>query len=246
MSNIDVQPAPIAESDAASAGWTGGRVAQVVTGVLLMLVSLVLLGGAGTGLWLEATQRDGGYVTTDAHTFSSDGAALATRTTKLGSAGWGWLYSPGLLGKVRIRITPAQTDVPLFVGIARSADAGRYLAGVRHTVISEFFDNKVEPVDGGLPRSAPGTQHFWVASDSGRGARTVLWKPASGSWTVVVMNADASPGVDVRADLGARMPAVPWISAGLLAAGVVFLAGGVLLSLRATRGQRDRPATTRT
>jgi hypothetical protein len=72
----------------------------------------------------------------------------------------------------------------------------------------------------------------------------VLWKPASGSWTVVVMNADGRPGVDVRADLGARMPAVPWIAAGLLAAGVVFLAGGVLLSVRATRGHRDRPATT--
>jgi AAA ATPase domain len=41
-----------------------------------------------------------------------------------------------------------------------------------------------------------------------------------------------------------RMPAVTWIAAGLLASGVVFLAGGVLLSVRATRGHRDRPATT--
>lgn len=244
MSNIDVQPAPIAQSDPASAGWTGGRVAQLVTGVLLVLVSLALLGGAGTGLWLEATHRDGGYVTTDAHTFSSDGAALATRSTKLGSAGWGRLYSPGLLGKIRIRVTPDHSDVPLFVGIARSADAGRYLAGVRHTVISEFFDNKVEPVDGGRPRSAPGAQRFWVASDSGRGTRTVLWKPASGSWTVVVMNADGRPGLAVRADLGARVPALLWIAGGLLAAGVAFLAGGVLLSVRATRGRRDHPATT--
>jgi hypothetical protein len=40
------------------------------------------------------------------------------------------------------------------------------------------------------------------------------------------------------------MPAVTWIAAGLLASGVVFLAGGVLLSVRATRGHRDRPATT--
>lgn len=244
MSHIGVQPAPLAESDPASAGWTGGRVAALAIGVLLVLVSLVLLGGAGTGLWLEATQRDSGYVTTDAHAFSSDGAALATRSTKLGSAGWGRLYSPGLLGKVRIRVTPSHSDAPLFVGIARSADAGRYLAGVKHTVISEFFDNKVEPVDGGLPRSAPGAQHFWVASDSGRGTRTLLWKPANGSWTVVVMNADGRPGVDVRTDLGARMPALPWIATGLLVAGVIFLTGGVLLSVRATRGHRGRPATT--
>jgi len=240
VSHVDVQPAPIAESAPAS----GGRVAALVVGVVLVLVSLALLGGAATGLWLEATQRDGGYITTDTHAFSTDGAALVTTSTKLGSAGWGRLYSPGLLGKVRIRVTPSGSDKALFVGIARSADAGRYLAGVKRTVISEFFDNKVAPVEGGLPRSAPGAQHFWVASDSGRGARTVLWKPASGSWTVVVMNADARPGVDVRADLGARMPAVSWIAAGLLASGVAFLAGGVLLSVRATRDRRDGPTTT--
>jgi len=243
VSHVDAQPAPIAESAPASAGWSGGRVAQVVIGVLLVLVSLVMVGSAGTGLWLEATQRDGGYVTTDTHTFSSDGAALATRSTKLGSAGWGRLYSPGLLGKVRIRVTPSHADAPLFVGIARSTDAGRYLAGVKHTVISEFFDNEVEPVAGGLPRSAPGAQPFWVASDSGRGTRTVLWKPTSGSWTVVVMNADGRPGLDVRADLGARLSAVPWIAAGLLAAGVVFLAGGVLLSVRAIRARSATAST---
>jgi len=30
-------------------------------------------------------------------------------STELGSAGVGWLYSPSLLGEVRIRITPAST-----------------------------------------------------------------------------------------------------------------------------------------
>src|SRR5262249_51623359 len=91
VSRIDVQPAPIAESAPASAGWTGGRVAALGIGVVLVLVSLALLGGAGTGVWLEATQRDGGYVTTGTHAFSTGGAALVTRSTRLGSAGWGRL-----------------------------------------------------------------------------------------------------------------------------------------------------------
>jgi hypothetical protein len=244
VSHIDVQPAPFAESNQAVAGWNGGRAAALVIGLLLVIVSLVLLGGAGTGLWAEAAKRDAGYLTTDTHAFSSEGAALVTKSTKLGSSGWGRLYSPGLLGKVRIRVTPSEPDAALFVGIGRSTDVGRYLAGVKQTVISEFFDNKVDAVDGGLPGSAPGAQHFWVASDSGRGDRTVFWKPSDGSWTVVVMNADGRPGVDVRADLGARVPAMPWIAGGLLAAGVVFLAGGVLLSVGAARGRRGRPATT--
>jgi len=230
---------PPAQATARPSGWTGGRITALLIGALLVLVSLVLLGGGGTGLWADLTQREGGYVTTGAHAFSSSGSALATERTQLGSAGVGWLYSPSLLGKVRIRVTPVSSAPPLFVGIGHSADVDRYLAGVNHTLISDFFKDKVEAVGGGVPRSAPARQHFWVASSIGSGARTLLWSPSNGSWTVVVMNADGRPGLDVRADLGARMPAVLWIAIGLLAAGAVFLTGGGLLIAGAIRRRAD-------
>ena len=86
--------------------WTPGRVAALVVGTLLVLASLAFLGGGGTALWADRTQREGGYVTTDVHEFSTSGSALATVSTELGSAGIGWLYSPSLLDEVRIRVTP--------------------------------------------------------------------------------------------------------------------------------------------
>ena len=196
-------PRPEARSPARSR-WTAGRITALVIGALLVLVSLALLGAGGTALWADRTQRDGGYVTTGVHEFSTSGSALATVSTELGSAGVGWLYSPGLLDEVRIRVTPASSGPPLFVGIGPSTDVDRYLAGVNHTVISEFWGDKAEAVDGGRPASAPGTQDFWVASDTGPGARTLEWDPTDGSWTVVVMNADGRPGIAVGADLGAR------------------------------------------
>jgi hypothetical protein len=223
------------EAAAGRPRWTAGRITGLVVGVLLVLVSLVLLGAGGTGLWADRTQRDGGYVTTDVHEFSTSGSALATVSTELGSAGIGWLYSPALLDEVRIRVTPTSPGSALFVGIGRSTDVDRYLAGVNHTVITEFFGDEVEAVAGGPPSSAPGTQDFWAASDTGPGARTLKWDPIDGSWTVVVMNADGRPGIDVGADLGARMPAVLWIAVGLLVAGAVFLAGGALLITGAIR-----------
>lgn len=222
------------------AGWSGGRVASVVIGSLLILVSLALLSGGGTGIWADLTQRDAGYVTTGHHAFSTSATALATESTHLGSPGVGWLYSPGLLGTVRIRVTPLNTESALFVGIAHSSDADRYLAGVNHTVISDFFGDKVKAVGGGSPQSAPGAQHFWAASSTGPGARTLKWEPHSGSWTVVVMNANGQPGIGVRADLGARMPAVLWIAIGLLIAGAVFGAGGGMLVAGAIRGRSRR------
>jgi hypothetical protein len=137
------------QADVRPSRWTGGRIATLVIGALLALVALALLGGGGTALWADLTQREGGYVTTGVHEFSSSGSALATEPTHLGSPGVGWLYSPGLLGKVRIRVTPVSAGPALFVGIGRSTDVDRYLAGVGHTVISDYFGNKVEAVGGG-------------------------------------------------------------------------------------------------
>lgn len=233
------------EAVSRSSGWTAGRIAAIVIGALFVLLSLALLGAGGTALWADRTQRDGGYVATDVHEFSTSGSALATVSTELGSAGIGWLYAPGLLDTVRIRVTPASAGPPLFVGIGPSTDVDRYLAGVHHTVITEFWEEKTEAVAGGPPASAPGTQDFWVASSTGSGPRTVEWEPTDGSWTVVVMNADGRPGIDMGADLGARMPAVLWIALGVLIAGVVFLAGGGLLiagAIRARRGSQASPA----
>jgi hypothetical protein len=215
--------------------WTAGRITALVIGSLLVLVSLVIVGAGGTALWADLTQRDAGYVTTDVHEFSTAGSALATEEAHLGSAGVGWLYSPHLLGKVRIRVTPVGA-APLFVGIGRATDVDRYLAGVSHTQITDFFKEKTKVIGGATaPRSAPGTLRFWAASSTGPGTRNLVWSPKKGTWTVVVMNADARPGVGVRADLGARFPAALWVAIGLLAIGAVFLAGGALLIVRAVR-----------
>jgi hypothetical protein len=233
--NVSVAVPPRPEATARAPGWTAGRVITLVIGALLVLPSLILLGAGGTALWADRTQRDAGYVTTDVHRFSSSGSALATVPTQLGSAGTGWLYAPAVLGTVRIRVTAATAGPPLFVGIGPSADVDRYLAGVNRTVISDFRTDAVQVESGGMPASAPGTQGFWVASSTGSGTRTVTWEPTDGSWTVVVMNADGRPGLDVRADLGARIPALPWIALGVLLAGAVFAAGAALLITRAIR-----------
>ncbi len=218
-------------------GWTGGRITAVVIGFLLGLIAIVLLAAGGTALWADRTQRDAGYVTTEGHDYASTGSALATDPSKFG-AGTAWLHAPSLLGEVRIRVTPVGPRSDLFVGIGPSADVDRYLAGVGHTVVSDIWRDRTQDISGGAPASAPAAHDFWVASSSGAGARTVVWKPVSGSWTVVVMNADGRPGVAVRADLGARMPAAVWIAVGLLVAGAIFALGAALLIAGAIRGRR--------
>lgn len=201
----------------------------MVVGTVLGLLSLALLTAGGTTLWADTTQRDAGYVMTGSHHFSTAGSALTTEPTELGSTGVGWLYAPGLLGKVRIRVTPANPTSMLFVGIGPAKAVDRYLSGVHHTLISDYFGSDVREISGGRPGSTPGSRHFWVASTAGAGARTLLWKPTDGSWSVVAMNAAGRPGIDVKANLGAEFPALLWIAIGLLAAGALFAVGSALL-----------------
>jgi hypothetical protein len=237
--------APPPKAVARPSGWTAGRITALMIGALLVLLSLALLGTGGTALWADRTQRDAGYATTDVHSFSTDGSALATVSTELGSAGVGWLYSPTLLGEVRIRVTPVSLGQSPFVGIGPSTEVDRYLAGVDHTVITEFWGDKTEDVAGGPPASPPGAQDFWVASSTGSGARTLVWDPTDGSWTVVVMNANGQPGIDIGAELGAKVPALPWIAVGFLAVGAILIAGGALLIVAPLRRRRtDRVRTT--
>ena len=210
-----------------------GRITAIVIGALLVLLSLALLGAGGTALWADRTQRDGGYATTDVHEFSTSGSALATVSTELGSAG-GRLASPDLLDEVRIRVTPTSAGPPLFVGIGPSTDVDRYLTGVHHTVINEFWGDKTETVDGGSPASAPRTGllgrvlHRLRPADPGMGS----------DGRIVDGRRDErrrATWIDVGADLGAKLPALPWIGLGVLIAGAVLLAGGGLLIAGAIR-----------
>ena len=232
------------QAAARPSGWTGGRIAALVIGVLLALVSVGLLGGGGTVLWADTTQRDAaGYLTTSAHEFATAGSALASERIDLGSAGTGWLYTPALLGTVRIRVTPTHSSPALFVAIGPTTEVERYLTGVSHTLISDLWTNRVQAIGGGMPRSAPGMQTFWAASTTGPGPQVLRWDPANGSWMVVVMNASGQPGIHVRADLGATYPSLLPIAVGLLATGAVFGAGAALLIAGAIRRRASRAST---
>jgi hypothetical protein len=57
----------------------------------------------------------------------------------------------------------------------------------------------------------------------------MTWAPRSGDWTVVAMNADASRPVSLQVNVAATLPALPWVAAGLVIGGIIFLTGGILL-----------------
>jgi hypothetical protein len=98
-------------------------------------------------------------------------------------------------------------------------------------------------VQGGAPSAPPGDQDIWVEQASGTGTQVLDWRPRDGDWTVVVMRADGSAGIDVDMRVGATAPALSWLAGGLLAAGIVLgLVGALVVALAVRRAQQGPPS----
>jgi hypothetical protein len=221
-------------------GWTAGRIVAAIVGAVLTLTSLGLLAGGGVLLGADRLARDGGYVTSGTRTFTTPGYAITSDNFQLDPAGPSWFYPSNILDKVRVRVTSDNTSSPVFVGIGRSDAVAAYLSGVQQTRFSDFATRHgVTQISGGAPTTAPAASRAFTTSVSGTGRQSLVWAAESGDWTIVVMNADVTRALSVRTDLGATIPSLPWIAAGLLVVGLVILAGGVaLIAVPASRAGR--------
>jgi len=220
--------------------WTAGRIAAVVSGAVLVLGSVGLLTGGSALLWADRTQRDAdGYLSASA-TVAAGGYAVTTDPVQVPGAP----NAVAAIGDVRIRVTAADGH-PVFVGIGRPAEVAGYLAATEYTTVGGVAGNRtsdrVHP--GGAPATPPGDARVWIAVASGPGTQSVSWPAGDGQWTAVVMNADGSRGISVRAEAGATAPGLGRLALGLLLAGAVVLAAGALLIGIAVHRASRRPGT---
>jgi hypothetical protein len=214
-------------SSPAPGRWTGGRIASVVIGAVLVLCSMGLLGGSGVALWAQ-TNRHGGYASFGTASYSVPGYAIASDTVALHL---GNSLASDLIGTVRIRVTPVTGTTPAFIGIAPAGAAARFLAGVDYATVQGAAGDHGSYAEhaGSAPAVPPGQAGIWTARASGPGTQTLTWPVRSGDWMVVAMNADGSRPVSLRVNVAATLPALPWIATGLLAGGLACLAGGIVL-----------------
>ena len=128
----------------------------------------------------------------------------------------------------------------MFAGIAPAGAARRYLAGIGYNTVRGITQHHASYAahSGGAPVAAPVLVRIWAIRAAGPGAQTLTWPARAGNWTVIAMNAGGSRPVAVRVSVGAAMPSLPWIGAGLLAGGVLVLAAGIALSVAARRAAR--------
>jgi hypothetical protein len=216
----------------------GGRIAAFIGASVVGLVALVVLAAGGLALWADGKKDDDGYLTTKTERFATGTYALATDDLDIDSEGTGRVVATDRYGKVRLN-AQSRAGKPIFVGIARSDQVARYLGATAHAQLTDVstspFRAHYRPYAGAAPATAPGQQRIWAASVRGDGRQTLTWDVEHGSWSIVVMNADGSRGVDARISAGANVPILSTVGWGALGAGLVLLlaaAGLVALGVR--------------
>ena len=214
---------------------------RIVLAVVTALTAFALLVGGGALVWAQAALRDdGGYYSANGLRAASAGHALVVDDLGLQYLGViGGVRPPGGLD---FRIAAEGTG-PVFVGIGPRDQVVRYLAGVARDRVTDL-ETRTRSVDlvpsaGTRTPAPPAAQTFWVASAQGPGEQHVDWAARSGEWSVVVMNADGSAGVDVTASGGVAVGILTPLGIGLLVGGVLFL-GLTLVLVPWPRGSADR------
>jgi hypothetical protein len=221
-------------------------VAGIVTGGIVALIALILLLAGGGLLWASTAKTDdNGWWTSSQHRYATSTRALTTQKLDIGDGSPRWMLGSDHVADLRVRAAATDASTPVFVGVGPTRDVQHYLGRVARV---ELTDLDFDPFRADFTRregdntalARPGKQDFWAASASGAGLRTVDWPLRQGAWSVVVMNADASPGVSVKLSAAAKVPLVHEVAIGLLiAGGVAGTAAGILLALSGT-GLRRR------
>jgi Domain of unknown function (DUF4389) len=223
-------------------GGTLGRVVLFIVGGVAALLAFGLLAGGCAIVAVDQTQRDDeGFLMSPTQDFRTSTYAIVSENAELDLAGAQWVVD-SFLGTVRIR---SESGRPVFVGIGPAVDVTAYLAGVEHDVVTDLEGGPFEGRPryshrpGGVPSAPPGEQTFWVASAAGAGEQALDWDPEDGDWRVVLMNDDATRGVDAEISIGAELDPVVWIGVGLFALGVLLAAGAALAITAGARRRGD-------
>jgi hypothetical protein len=212
---------------------TGGQVAAIVGGSIAGILAVLALVAGGLFLWADSKKDSDGYVNTGSDPYSTGTYAIATEDLQLDDDVPGVVED--LYGKVRLRAT-SHNGKPVFVGVAHTDEISGYLAGSAHATLTDVNYDPFKPsyrTTGGEQRpAAPGDQTFWAASTQGSGRQTLTWDVKQGNWSVVVMNADGSAGVNAGVSAGATADFLTPLAWGTLGGGVLLtaIAGGLLFA----------------
>ena len=210
---------------------SGGRIAALIAAGVAALLAVGFIAAGALLLWGDSQKDSEGYLSTGKDRYAASTYALASDNLDVDLDGAGWIMDRDDLGNVRLKVQ-SSAGKPVFVGVARTSDVSSYLRGISYTSVTDVdyspFHASYRDRDhrGDRRPDLPADQDFWAAAAHGSGTQTLDWDLENGDWSIVVMNADGSRGVNADISAGAKVPFLSTL-------GWAALGGALLLSITA-------------
>lgn len=231
------------------------RILSVVVGSVLLFMGVVtLIGGVALFFINSALTASNMFSAVDIHT---DSHALVFKEINVNLGDSWWRPKPSDVATIRISVSSNNQSKGIYLGIAPADDAQAYLRGVGYDELTDFsitgdpfegfsitFSRTNVPGDQPLERKplSPLTQSFWEVSAHGTGTQALEWSPSTGTYWMILMNEDASTGVDAEVGLGLDIPILSTITTAILVGTIAFFVGGVaFLSIGLRRAYHPPP-----
>ena len=236
---MTIRDTPTPESPTSGRRDSAATTARVAGVVFLVLATLLAVGAVGLWTANETLPDDDGFFTTPPASCRADSFAVTSENLRLHVDGVGPLTPSSLLGDGRVTVE-SRHESSTFVGVAASDSVEAYLDGVARTTMApeRAFEERRLPVcetsGGEAPSAAPASLPIWTTYSHGEGRQVITWPFEEGDWTVVIMNADGSRGLDVTVDAGATFSGVGLLLSALFIGAAVFLLLGLSLVIGST------------
>ncbi len=215
----------------------------LVSVILLITAFGLLMGGTTLRSIQVLVVDDDGYITSDPATVDLPGYAIVLEDIDLDvdPMAWRWLQSRGGLLKLKIITESNDPSKEIFIGVARESDLRPYIQDMEYqrVIDMDFDEENYELVfsaadfslhPGGPPSAPPTVHSYWVAHTSSADEQELVWEPQSGTYNIVIMNADGSEGIDANIQVGASVPFFGSIANILIYAGLfVGAIGGLMI-----------------
>jgi hypothetical protein len=144
-----------------------------------------------------------------------------------------------VLGAPKVRISATSTSTPVFVGIGPATDVDRYLSGVATDELTAGADGSVplrlDRQPGRRAAAPPTEQSFWITSATSTSTADLTWPIQDGTYRIVVMNADGTPGMTTQVHAAVTVPHMFDFSLGALFGGLLLTGGGIAALVAANR-----------
>ena len=225
-------------------GFGAGQAIAVLLGGFLILISIPILFGGGAVMGVSGVfDQGGGYIGVDNVDFETSTQVLIAKSMDIEGLEYDsfegpprWIWEPQIGDLVKFKIKADSNDnKPVFIGIIEERDALEYFGDVEYDFITDFqMENPssrpyvtYRKHSGDEVTFEPTDLNIWVEEVHGYGEQTMVWEPEVGDYWLVIMNEDASAGVDVETGLSVRVPILSSIGRGLFLGGLVSLTFGV-------------------